>query len=518
MKRLRVGVLELLVPYASRGVLERGARMLLAKQSASVMPQAIAAWARRAGHAVRYAAWYGQEPPERLLPPREIDVLLLACHSRASLVAYALAALYRRERVVTVIGGPHASAFPRDAGRHFDTVVDQCDEPLLRDVLADPRAHRGFVTTTRPLAEIPGVEERLPEIRTSAFLGSRPFFATTIPMLASAGCPYTCDFCIDAAKDYTLFPLDGLRHDLAFLERRYPGVRLVFHDPNFAVRFDRVLSVLEERPETARHPYAMQATLSVLTRQRLPRLAATRCVYVAPSLESFNDYGAKAGVGRATGRAKLTQVIDHLLAIHEHVPGVQVNVIFGLDQDGDGALHLALFEDLVRALPFALITATIAMPYGGTVLHERLKREGRLLTALPPAFYYVPHLASLPRDGDARGLVDRLHRAFSIMTEGETLRARWRSRLPRPLALLHNIRALEARRTRDVLAAMRSRLQDDPQMRAFHAGRTLDLPDYYKRLARTWLGRHAELVPDDALVPEHGSAAPDLPHARVRAI
>ena len=50
---------------------------------------------------------------------------------------------------------------------------------------------------------LPSVAERMPEIRRSAFLWnplrgrSRPYASTTIPLLASVGCPYRCDFCVD---------------------------------------------------------------------------------------------------------------------------------------------------------------------------------------------------------------------------------------------------------------------------------------------------------------------------------
>ena len=72
--------------------------------------------------------------PEKRLPD-QLDVLLISCHTQASSLAYALAKLQRREKTLTVIGGPHATCFPRDCLRYFDLVVHKCDKNLIEDIL-----------------------------------------------------------------------------------------------------------------------------------------------------------------------------------------------------------------------------------------------------------------------------------------------------------------------------------------------------------------------------------------------
>ena len=284
----RVGVLEIVAPGPARGPLEALVRQVTVRQAAAVMPQVVAAWARRAGHEVRYEVYTGERGPRALLPA-ELDVALISCHSRGSALAYGLALQLRAEGVVTVLGGPHASSFPQDALRYFDVVVDQCDETLLVDLLRDPRAHRGLLSTERPLERLPPLEERLEDALKAARLLGRNTPATTIPLLASLGCPYSCDFCIDGRRAYRAFDSDALRQDLAHLARRHPGTRAVFHDPNFAVRFDETLGVIESLPPAARPPFAMQASLAILRADRARRLAEAGCTYVAPSLESWSS-------------------------------------------------------------------------------------------------------------------------------------------------------------------------------------------------------------------------------------
>ena len=92
-----------------------------------------------------------------------------------------------------------------------------------------------------------------------------------VPLLASLGCPYSCNFCTDWKNPYVVLQPDQLEADLNYLSRTLPGVKITFHDPNFAVRFDDTLDVLERIPEGQRNPYVMESSLSVIKESRLQR-------------------------------------------------------------------------------------------------------------------------------------------------------------------------------------------------------------------------------------------------------
>ena len=137
---MRVGILDLLGPPARRPV-DLGYQLLITKQYASITPQAISVWCRRKGHEVHYATYYGVGKPHRMLPT-DLDVVFISCYTQVSHLAYALAKLYRAAGVRTVIGGPHAKAFPVDCLRFFDLVVRECDPELVDDILSEiGRAH-----------------------------------------------------------------------------------------------------------------------------------------------------------------------------------------------------------------------------------------------------------------------------------------------------------------------------------------------------------------------------------------
>ena len=258
---------------------------------------------------------------------------IIACGVVLGFLAYALAKLYRKDGTLTVIGGPHAKAFPNDCLRFFDLVVKDCDRRLIEEVLARRYDPPAIITSGRLLTEFPSVEERMPEIAAASFADGRPLFTSVVPMLASRGCPYSCDFCIDWSSEYVPLARDRVVADRRHSAEHMPNVHVVYHDPNFAVRFDEMMDIIEEVPAPRRSPYLMESSLSVLKPQRLSRLRATHCVYVASGVESWASYSSKAGVGDRTGREKLELVVDHFAKRREFVPGLQANFIFGTDED-----------------------------------------------------------------------------------------------------------------------------------------------------------------------------------------
>ena len=160
---MRIGILDLLRVDSTRRWDHTVYNYLVTKQYASIMPQAISVWCRNLGHEVFYATYFGHKDPKQLLP-NDLDVVFISTYTQASALAYALAKLYRKEKTLTVIGGPHAKQFPEDCLRFFDIVVRDCDKTLIIEILRD--APRGEILTSgRALGSIPSVQERMPEIR-----------------------------------------------------------------------------------------------------------------------------------------------------------------------------------------------------------------------------------------------------------------------------------------------------------------------------------------------------------------
>lgn len=487
---MKVGVLELIAYTVPPEWHRRCAAATMRKMLYSIMPQAIAAWARRLGHRVHYATYYGQADPIRLLPD-DLDVILISATTQASGLAYALARAYGRRGVRTVLGGPHAKCFPADAVRFFDIVVGDCDQELLGDIL-HRSSGKGYVSGRRPTS-LPGVEERFADIVAAGFRPGRRTGFNAAAILGSLGCPYQCDFCTEWKTPYSPLSGDDLAADIRFLSSRHPGAIVAFHDPNFAVRFDSTMDIIETASSGRPNRYVMECSLSILKPDRLARLRQTNCLYVAPGVESWFDYGGKASSGGLQGSEKLEHVVGRFHELHHHVPGLQANFLFGSDHDR-GREPADLTIEFIRRAPFVWPNVNIPTPYGGTPMFERYRAEGRILEGMPLACYCMPYLVTTLKHYDPVTFYRHLVRIQTAITSWAAFLRRVASPAPVAVRLAHAVQTLSFREQAQETRAILHRLETDRAFRAFHDGARVPVPEFYQRHYEKRLGRYAELI------------------------
>jgi radical SAM superfamily enzyme YgiQ (UPF0313 family) len=465
---------------------------LITRQYASIMPQAISVWCRKLGHEVFYATYFGHRDPMTLLP-KGLDMVFVSTYTQASSLAYVLAKLYRKEKVLTVIGGPHAKQFPEDCLRFFDIVVGDCDKTLIAEILKDKPIGQ-ILSSGRSLVNLPSVEERMPEIRAATFVRGRPFPFTSIPIITSTGCPNSCDFCIDWNNPYTLLPLDQLEADMRYIFQHFPKVLIGLHDPNFAVKFEQVFNVLEKIPHRNRYSYIMETSLSVLRGSRLERMKRLGNFYIIPGIESWTSYSNKVGAGSViTPQEKLSKVIEQFNNIRPYVTGIQANFIFGLDVD-TGNEPIELTKEFAIRAPFVMPNFNIPVPFGNTPLYEKYLNENRLLTAMPFSFYYMPYLVFILKNYDAATFYKKLIEIISFVSSGKMLVQRLKSS-PSPFPAGYNfVKTLGNRQMIGRLNEILSLLKTDTQFRAFHDHKTDVLPEFYHRRYEHLLGPYAGLM------------------------
>ena len=495
---MHVGIIEILVEEPMRGIVGTVYAKYVRKQLASIGPQAVSVWCRQLGHKVHYATYYDQQDPVSLLPGG-LDVVFIATHTPASALAYALARIYRRERTLTVIGGPHAKAFPWDCLRFFDIVVQECDRALIDDIL-----HRRFdppaiVSSGRGPSDLPGVEERRPEIETASFENGRPMVSTYIPALTSLGCPYACDFCVEGENPYHALPKDRLLEDLRFISDTWPGEKIAYHDPNFGVRFNEVMDVMESIPEGRRNPYIMESSLANLKAPRLARLRDTNCFYIAPGIESWSDYANKAGVGNKQGWVKLEQVVDHFNLLSEYVRGLQGNIMVGTDAE-KGAEPFEITREFIRRLPQVWTSINLTTPFGGTPLTSRFHAEGRVLKQMPFSLYFNNMTTTL-KNYSPLEFYDQLIGTQQAITAKRMIPKRILANSWPYVRIVHNLRTLLTRQKLTNLRRVRHLLARDRKFRAFHEGAPEKLPEYYLHKVKQRLGPYSGLLSRADLTP-----------------
>lgn len=496
MSKLRVGVVDIL----SKSVSKKPYSRFMRANNQSIMPQVVAAWCERDGHDVQIAYYNGYECVAGGIGD-DRDIVFINTFSQCAMVAYALSSRFRSRGAVTVVGGPHPRSYPEDSVRYFDYAVGFADQETIRDILADCAPHRPegrFVSAARQPTRLPGVRERW-KYMTPVLDQAK--IVKLIPILGSLGCPYTCSFCVDAKIDYQPFDFDDLKDDLRFLvQHRMRRAAVVWHDPNFGVRFDEYLDAIEEAVPPGALPFIAESSLSLLTEPHLQRLRKNGFRYILPGIESWFDMGNKSKARSITGIEKVRQVAEHANMVTSYIPYMQGNLIFGLDADsGEESFELTKrFIDLAPAVypHFSLLTA-----YGrSTALNLEYQRQNRVL---PIPFHFLNQLHAMnviPKNYSWEEIFTRItdlyEYAFSWRAMGRRFRAT-RTLVPKVEQLF---RGISSERNHKYLSHKRTLARlAEPEVRRFLEGETTTLPAFYIDPIREDLGPLWDWLPEGAV-------------------
>jgi hypothetical protein len=218
-------------------------------------------------------------------------------------------------------------------------------------------------------------------------------------------------------------------------------------------------------------------------------------VFVAPGVESWADYSNKAGTGHKHGREKLQQVVHHFDALRQFVPGLQANFLLGLDVDS-GAEPVELTKEFIRRSPEVWPTINIPTPLGGTPLFDDIRREGRMLDAMPFPLYFTPYYSvTRPKHYAPIEFYDHLVDIYSTIGSLDMVRRRLTSRTHPYIRFLNSVRSLACRSEINEFKTVRKMLATDKQFLSFHEGRSTTLPEFYQQRFEQRMGPYAEMFP-----------------------
>ena len=492
---------------------------------ASIMPQVIGVWCREQGHDVSFVCYTGFEDLVKELPS-EVDLVFISAFTEAAHTAYALSNLFRSKGAITAIGGPHARCYPEDALRYFDYVLGFTDRETFHDILRDCCAHRpvGMLLAARQQPKtLPGVRERWPFIEPT--LKKAPLIQI-VPMLGSLGCPYTCSFCIDASVPYQPMDFDGIQEDLRFLLKKFKRPMVAWHDPNFGVRFDDYLDVIERAVPQGRIDFIAESSLSLLSEPHLQRLKRNGFQGVLPGIESWFDLGNKSRTGARVGLDKVRQVAEHINLILSYIPYVQANFVLGLDTD-QGAEPFELTKRFLDLAPGAFPGYSLLTAFGRAApLNLDYQRAHRVL---PFPFHFLNNNQAMnvrPRNYSWPDFYDHVIDLTRYSFSWKAIARRFRATPGMTARGMNVVRAIstEGFGRLGYYRNLRGRLDTDPQFRPYFEQETADLPRFYRDLVRADLGHLWEWLPQGALDhdpnaylnTEQSDAADHLPQAPIQ--
>jgi len=456
---------------------------------ASIMPQAVGTWCEQDGHEVSFHTYTGTEDLAAEMPG-DADVVFIAGFTQAAQLAYALSNLVRARGAVTVLGGPHARAYPEDARQYFDYVLGFTDQAIIREVLQDCAPHRPrglHLSAAGQPRSLPSVRERWKFIELT--LRKAPVL-NIVPMLGSLGCPYTCSFCSDSVVPYQPLDFAVLKDDLRFLRTKFRRPRVGWHDPNFGVRFDDYMEAIEEAVPPGSIDFLAESSLSLLTEPHLKRLQRNGFKAILPGIESWYDMGGKSRTGASRGLDKVRAVSDHVNMILRYIPYVQTNFVLGLDAE-EGAEPFDLTKRFVATTPGAFPVYSLLTAFGQSApVNVEYQRANRVL---PVPFHFLNCNQAMNVRPLNYSWPDFYARVADVTAYSYSWRAvvdRYRaggSAIPRWMNVVRAVSSERAGRSRSHQQVLQ-RLGSDAQFRGYFEQETTTLPPYYADRIRRDLG------------------------------
>ena len=502
MKKLKIGIIDLITNSPSSSLWAR----FMNANFASIMPQSVGVWCEQAGHEVDFICYTGFEKlPDTFV--KDYDLVFICAFSHAAQLAYSLSNFFRLQGTITALGGPHARCYPQDAVQYFDYVFGFTDRELIEDFLHDcsPAGPIGLQLSAKQQPDcLPSVQERWKFIEITL---SKAYFFQVVPILGSLGCPYTCSFCIDSVISYQPLDFDVIREDLRFLQKKFKRPRVGWHDPNFGIRFEDYLGMIEEAVPPGSIDFFAETSLSVLSETNLKRLNRNGFKVIMPGIESWFEMGNKSKTGSRNGMEKVRKIADHINMVLHYIPYLQANLVFGLDID-EGPEPFECTKRFVDLAPGAYPGYCLLSAFGQAAPSNlEYQRQNRVL-AFPFHFLNTQNLMNVkPKNYSWVSFYDHLINLIEYTFSRPAVYNRYKAIKPTFWRWMNVLRGRSDQGIGRVryYTDLRNRLETDRELRDFSEYETTTLPQYFVQRIRRDLGPMWEWLPAGAL--EHNPNA-----------
>ena len=158
--------------------------------------------------------------------------------------AYKIADFCRKNKILTVMGGPHVSILSKEALQHADIIVKGEGEAAMLKIIRE-KIKSGIISVPyiKNLDEIPPPARHLMQMEfylrvknriQESYLYFVPLHSRTTSMIVSRGCPYRCTFCHNTWRGipFRFHSPERVISEMKALKRDYNVSHLFFIDDN----------------------------------------------------------------------------------------------------------------------------------------------------------------------------------------------------------------------------------------------------------------------------------------------
>jgi len=315
--------------------------------------------------------YIADENLEKIDFENEADLIGITVMTPQAVRAYEIADQFRGKGKKVVLGGFHVSHLPEEALNHADAVVIGEGDRIWKEVI------KGFQESKLKKIYKDDKLVSLSEIKTpkrDLIKGKGYLFTNTIQ--TTRGCPFDCEFCSVSSffgRSYRTRPIPLVIEELTRL--RQESVFLFLVDDNLVGNRPYAKTLFQEMA-SLQFKWASHAPQSFVNDEELLELASkSGCMALFVGFESLTQENLSL-MGKKTNLE--ISPIEAVKKFHDHGIGLLASFILGYDHDTPDT-----FEKILDFCHQAKIDGglfPILTPYPGTLLRERLKKEGRILT------------------------------------------------------------------------------------------------------------------------------------------
>ena len=317
----------------------------------------------------------------------DADLIGITVMTPQALRAYEIADEFRSRGKKVVLGGFHVSHLPEEALDHADAIVIGEGDRIWKEVIKDFQKSRSKkIYKDDELVSLSDIQiPRRNIVKEKGYL-----FTNTIQ--TTRGCPFQCEFCSVSSffgRSYRTKPILLVMEELEVL--RQESVFLFLVDDNL-VGNRPYAKILFQEMASLQFKWASHAPLSFVNDEELLELASkSGCMALFVGFESLIQENLSL-MGKKTNLE--IPPIEAVKKFHDHGIGLLASFILGYDHDTPDTFKKIL--DLCHRAKIDGALFPILTPYPGTLLRQRLKKEGRILTDQWD-LYDMEHVTFIPR-------------------------------------------------------------------------------------------------------------------------
>lgn len=299
----------------------------------------------------------------------DADIIALSLMTPLALQSYSIADRFKEKGKTVILGGIHASIFPDEALQHADAVVIGEGESSWPELLSD--FENGTLKAKYRQSGFSDLKD-LPFARRDLLQHGSYITRSTIQL--TRGCPYNCEYCSVTAfsgRKFRFRPMEQFIKEYRSLQDRF-----VFIVDDNIMSNRKVALELFEQLRGSKKWWGSQVPITVADDEEvLKAMAECGCKTLFIGFESLEQDNLQQ-MGKQF--VKASKHMDRIKRIQDYGIGIQGSFIVGCDHD-TAATFDNLYEFIMRSKLNAFLISVLT-PFPGTLLADRLEKEGRVLT------------------------------------------------------------------------------------------------------------------------------------------